>query len=303
MIYFRNGGSNMDNELKHEVLTSHANFNGADFDFPMHWTYLKNSELPWEMPGHWHDQLEINFTIQGRVEGFNINGEVFNTEPGDVLILNPGDVHSLKKMPQDQEREILTVFFDTDVLLQDISDAKKLRFYTQPGVKNVDETKKLIDSLLRLREYINRPCEKRQDKLVLKNIMYDLLFRIVHEFGYDDDQDNVQIEDLRMSPSFVKEIIDHIKSHISEHISVQALAKKFNISSSYLVRIFKRYMGQTPSEYIRNIRLTHAKQNLLNTNYSIQYISDISGFSSLRTFERTFKTKYRQTPSEYRNFV
>ena len=72
------------------------------------------------------------------------------------------------------------------------------------------------------------------------------------------------------------------------------------MSNATLMRHFKASLGCTPMEYLRNLRLEHAAELLVNSSISIKEIADNSGFLSDAYFFRSFKKHYGVTPVEFR---
>jgi AraC-like DNA-binding protein len=58
--------------------------------------------------------------------------------------------------------------------------------------------------------------------------------------------------------------------------------------------------NQTPTEFIRNIRLIHAEKLLKTTDKTVQEIMYACGFNNKAYFYREFAKQYKQTPKEYR---
>lgn len=290
----------MEEVFKHEMVLDHDRIERADFDLPMHWIHVHDDQPGWDVPNHWHEELEVSVTIQGSLQGFKINGETFNTAPGDILIVRPGEVHSLERQSIDPDRDVLVLFFDSKLLLQDVENIRQLQFHPHANGFNIEETKKLTKDVMALYAIITGDAKQSEQRLALKHLMYNLLFRIVTEFGYKSNETNDQLGDLGMSSDFMQEIIEYVKTHIHSELHVQDLADEFNISASYLTRSFKRYLNRTPMAYIQMLRLNIASQYLVNTDHAVQYIADLSGFGSLRSFERAFKEQYNRTPTAYR---
>lgn len=65
-------------------------------------------------------------------------------------------------------------------------------------------------------------------------------------------------------------------------------------------RIFKQYTGMKISEYINKLRIEDAVKQLTASNKKIIDIALSTGFESLATFNRVFKTLTGKTPSHYR---
>lgn len=92
---------------------------------------------------------------------------------------------------------------------------------------------------------------------------------------------------------------NYIDSNYETDLNMILLSKIMLISKYHLIRLFKRYYGLTPRQYLTNKRIEKSKDNLrmgmtvTETCYSI-------GFSSLGSFSVLFKTKTGKTPAEFR---
>ncbi|MFC4620310.1 response regulator [Camelliibacillus cellulosilyticus] len=98
----------------------------------------------------------------------------------------------------------------------------------------------------------------------------------------------------------MSEMIDYINDHYSESISLQALAKRFYMSDSYLSRLFKKQMGCNFSDYIKKRRIEKAKELLNMTALKTYEVSSMVGYQDQRYFSQIFKSVTGLTPSEYR---
>ena len=95
-------------------------------------------------------------------------------------------------------------------------------------------------------------------------------------------------------------IINYMKEHFSEDLSLEDLSKLFGYAPSYLSRMFQKYAGINFKTYLQNIRLEHAFQELLNSNHTISETAFNNGFPNSKAFSREFRKKYGMLPSEYR---
>jgi AraC family cel operon transcriptional repressor len=68
----------------------------------------------------------------------------------------------------------------------------------------------------------------------------------------------------------------------------------------YVSRAFRRYTSCSPTEFITGLRLDHAAMLLEMTNRKVLAIAMESGFGDIRQFNRSFRKRYRTTPSSYR---
>ncbi|MBQ8836081.1 MAG: helix-turn-helix transcriptional regulator [Clostridia bacterium] len=77
------------------------------------------------------------------------------------------------------------------------------------------------------------------------------------------------------------------------------LAEKAAVSEVYFRRVFKSQYGTSPKQYIQDLRIRNAENMLRNEYLSITSIAEMSGFSSVYHFSRSFKKATGYTPSEY----
>ena len=101
-------------------------------------------------------------------------------------------------------------------------------------------------------------------------------------------------------PPLVLKVIDHLHEHYAEKTSLQALADTFFISKATLIYNFKKYMNCSLIDFLLNVRLTKAKELLLNSNQSVGEIAESCGFSSANYFGLMFKKKEGLSPMQYR---
>lgn len=103
-----------------------------------------------------------------------------------------------------------------------------------------------------------------------------------------------------MKNSLIMNIISYLQENFQKDIGVQELAEHFNFSESYFRKIFREEMGISPKEYLIQLRMNYAKDQLTNTSKSVAVISQEAGFQSPEYFSQVFKKLTGQTAIEYR---
>ena len=91
----------------------------------------------------------------------------------------------------------------------------------------------------------------------------------------------------------------YIKEHLSEDISVEALAKEVHVSPRHLGRLFKKEFDRTVSDYILTQKMMLAANLLQNTRLSVTMVADKAGYTNYSYFIRLFRKFYGMTPREY----
>lgn len=101
-------------------------------------------------------------------------------------------------------------------------------------------------------------------------------------------------------PGSINRIAHYIRHNYRENISLDFLAKEFNISKYHLQRTFKEVIGTSPAKYLSNIRINRAKSLLRGTNLTVSEISERIGMET-NYFIQVFKSSENMTPKHYRN--
>ncbi|MCM3189444.1 AraC family transcriptional regulator [Bacillus subtilis] len=120
----------------------------------------------------------------------------------------------------------------------------------------------------------------------------------IHNLMYELNEIANETNDIQ--GKIINYAVTYIENHFSEQISLRDLAYYVNLTPFHFSRVFKKYTGYSPYEYIINFRVNHAKKLLLNTNLSIKEISSVSGFNSDTHFSTTFKKHTNITPKQFR---
>lgn len=89
----------------------------------------------------------------------------------------------------------------------------------------------------------------------------------------------------------------------SPDLCVKMVASKFDLSISNLSHRVKKATGRNVSDYITEIRMEYAHELLKDTEYNIQTIASMVGYTQASSFVSKFKKYYSVTPAEYRRKV
>ena len=96
--------------------------------------------------------------------------------------------------------------------------------------------------------------------------------------------------------------VAYIHKHFRDvKIDQQRLAEISDMNYDYFRHIFKEAYGMPPVQYINRLKIEHSKELLASRLYSVQEISEITGFSSQYYFSRCFKMLTGVTPTQYRD--
>jgi AraC-like DNA-binding protein len=90
----------------------------------------------------------------------------------------------------------------------------------------------------------------------------------------------------------------YINTNFDKELNLDLLSHIRFTSKFHLLRLFKRYYGQTPKQYLIDKRIEKAKELLLQGTNVTETCFDI-GFDSPSSFSTLFKSRVGITPSEF----
>ena len=94
--------------------------------------------------------------------------------------------------------------------------------------------------------------------------------------------------------------VDLMLAHLSEPLSICKLSEHVGVPQWTLVRLFKHHFKQSPSDYYRYLRLSQARNLLLNSSYRINEVGALCGFDNPESFSRAYKKQFDETASQTR---
>ena len=123
------------------------------------------------------------------------------------------------------------------------------------------------------------------------------------KFSKQIDNSAFTIATNELDQAFIEKIISIVEAHISdEKLDVDLLCSEMAIGRRVFFYKMKSITGQTPNDFIQNIRLKKAAWILQNVpDKTISELSEELGYNSVSYFGKCFKAKFGVLPSEYRN--
>ena len=91
-----------------------------------------------------------------------------------------------------------------------------------------------------------------------------------------------------------------LRKNYQRELCLADLLAEAHMSKSYFLRLFRRYMGTTPYNYLVNFRITQAKELLVLTDHSVSEVAQEVGFGDASNFSTRFAKATGQSPLQYR---
>lgn len=107
------------------------------------------------------------------------------------------------------------------------------------------------------------------------------------------------VKDSPLSP-YIKKAIDYIYANYWHKLHVTDIAEYVGLDRKYLGTLFKKDTKQTPTQFIRSVRVRNAYELLRSSDLTITEISNSVGFSDPFQFSKVMKKALGAPPSELR---
>jgi AraC-like DNA-binding protein len=97
----------------------------------------------------------------------------------------------------------------------------------------------------------------------------------------------------------VEQAIGYMRDRLDQPLSLSEVASAVAVSPRHFARLFKQATGQTPVEFLIDLRLERAKELLKVPDNRVTDVCNEVGYSSLSYFVRLFKRRFGVTPGKY----
>ena len=261
----------------------------------------KMSEDYWDKL-HWHPFAEILVCLTGRLS-VTVNFSTFCLKCNDILIVYPGDLHSVPECPEDS---LLIIQFPYELLtVMDEFRSRESLFFRSPHIAYDPLTPENHRLVLLLKEFA---ALAEQAHPYQEMRMYALLLSFFAQVGTLSLQAPQEQKKTGSAPEYkaakqMAEACLYISHHCTSPLTLEEAAAHMGISKSHFAHLFKAFTGMTFLDYLTGERIRHAQALFRNPDARIIDVAFDSGFSSISSFNRAFKKATGLTPSQYREGI
>lgn len=255
---------------------------------------------------HLHQEFEIYYLLSGERKYF-INNTIYKIQQGNLILIDANEIHKTGNIGQ-QSHERTVLNFSPSFLKEFYPYISQLRlldcFNSKYRVlplsfqykKNVEV---ILNKMLDLTQKQSDFNDTRK-KFYLQILLCELLVLIDN---FIDELKEKEYEYTQLIHPKISEIIKYINEHYQEFITLEDMANRFKMSTSYLSKLFYKTTNFTFTQYLNSVRIKNSKYLLENPEYRIIDVAQKSGFNSNTHFTRVFKNVTGVSPTEYRKLL
>ena len=252
----------------------------------------KAMEIPWSFK----EDAELVYCKSGWIRVIAPDGfQAFVLQEGQGVFISPRTMNRI--VSGDDESVIRSIVFSPEILWLDTTS----RIYSEEIIPIMTSQEGLIS----LSEVSAANISRVFDVIAQKEFAYeiesrDILSAIMLFLIREKGKTNIEVPKLRNER--LLKMVEYIKEHYKEEISLSDIAKAGLISEREALRIFSKSLGESPIHFLIGYRLSMGAKLLESSDLNIDQISEKVGFESSSHFAKLFKRSYSLTPTQYRRW-
>ena len=244
--------------------------------------FRRHAYRPHSHPGY------VIAVVTAGVEAVNCNGVLYRAGPGDILFVNPEEIH-------DGQRGVdagwqYRVFYPTVAAMRDLVADGGNSHVTPYFINTVVHDPDLAQRLTQFHSAV----ENGQFPFGEQSVWTELLGELVTRYSsFPGPVPSDRPEQCR-----IRRVRELIEADFDKSLSLERLADEAQLSQFHLLRLFKAAVGVAPHAYLIALRLRRAKA-LLDRRISAAEAAIAVGFVDQSHFIKHFKSAYGFTPGQY----
>ena len=251
-----------------------------------------------------NDSLTVALVVQGRHE-LTLNGSRRSCRPFEIVVLSEGCRVEGRIQQASAASPFLAFVLEMDSALV----RKAIRDLERVGINAGTRASRsgprlgrllsrdgggrsVVDALIRSSEAIRSRADRSLlGPLHLQEVTYRLLQTPAGALLAQAAQDPLN--------GTLSAVIGYLEEHLGEPITVLEMAAQANLSASAFGRHFRQATGQSPYQFLKEMRMGRACDLLLEGNVTVDRVSKEVGYASVSQFSSAFRARFGVSPLRY----
>ncbi len=271
------------------------------YDYDGYYAYIRRGLLSnypnYAADSHWHDDLEFISVLSGNMD-YNVNGEILHLQAGQGIIVNARQLH-YGFSSEHKECVFYCVLLHPMLLCtsQQIDHDFVSPLLSDNSLPYIllDHQTEWQGAILSDIEAMYLCHEKKNAPLYIQNAFYHIWILLT--------ENAVKVRKMKKQDrnlSVLKDMLSFIQKNYGGKVTLDDIAAAGNVSKSTCLVIFKKYLQDTPTNYLIGYRLKQAIKLLKADDLTVTEIAFEVGFGGVSYFAETFRKNYGYSPSEYK---
>jgi AraC-like DNA-binding protein len=265
---------------------------------------VRRFQMPYfDVPWHYHPEYELTYIVKGDGRRF-VGDHVESCTAGDLVLIGPDMPHFWRS---DEEYYQPTSSLKAEWVVVQFPIA-----FSQDVLANMPEAS-AVTSLLNRARYglrfspdataeIAQGIENLTNESGLNQVLS--ILSILDKLANDRDAHLLASDGYQLAPGTaeterMKRVLEFILNNFREEIRVEQIASVAGLAPAAFCRYFKKRTRKSFIEYLNEMRISHARKLLTNSDLSVGQAGLECGFNNVSHFHRQFKLHTGMTPLRY----
>lgn len=241
---------------------------------------------------HYHEFHKVLLLVSGSGL-YSVEGNRYALSSGDIVLVGSRCIH---RPEFDTSYERIILYIAPDFLRESSTKECSLEdcFSSEQG-----HVIKSNNSIIALTDQLEQ--ELSTDAFGSDIVAKGLILKLLVEIGrMQHSMDQALPSPIKPKNERISRLLQYIEAHLSEELTIDALAEQFYLSKFHLMRLFRENTGTTIHTYITDRRLLRAK-DLISSGMNATEACFYAGFKSYSSFTRAYSRHFGTTPTGRRD--
>ncbi|WP_111669786.1 AraC family transcriptional regulator [Algoriphagus litoralis] len=253
---------------------------------------------------HFHSEYQLFVVLKGRGTRF-IGDHMQTFKEGDMVLTGPDLPHLWKndKAYHNPDNNLsvqgIVIYFPDNFLNNSVFslvEFESIALMLKKSVRGIEisgQTNQLVKAMMIELLDLKGGCSLIQLLKILQTVADSTDCKLITGAAYINT--NKESERDRMG-----QVYEYVMQNFQGKVSLEEAAQLSNLSVSAFSRFFKSRVNKSFSDFLTDVRISHACKLLHETDLNISEVSYDCGFFTLSNFNKLFKERMNMTPVQYR---
>ncbi len=282
--------------VKREDGSEQVNYDDPNFPSYIYDGWIKPN-VTWEKVPHFHEDVEFVSVRSGKM-AYCVNGKVITLNAGDTIFVNANQIHYSISEPGTLATYVIFVA-NPAILNASVSVQMQalLPVLDNPNLPYI-RFRYINENSQELQHLLFMLPDLRRDPFQITRIFFEIWNIILtqsksHGMLEEDAQGDLHAKAF-------KAMMFYIQKEYQNPLTLQEIAESGNVSRSLCNKIFHKYVGNSPVNYLLDFRVRKVAEYLRTTTLPLSEISTLTGFGGASYMSEMFKKAFGKSPREYR---
>jgi len=282
--------------VKREDGSEQVNYDDDSFPSYIFDGWIKPN-VTWEKVPHFHEDIELLSVKTGKM-AYSVNGQLIELHAGDTIFVNSNQIHYSVTLDNVTATYVICIV-NPSILKSSVAVELQalLPILNNPNISYL-RFRNIHENTLNMYKLMMTLPDVRHDPFQITKKLFDIWEIIMMQsksYGMlnDDSQSDTHTKSF-------KAMMFYIQQNYKFQISLEDIAASGSISKSLCNKIFHKYVGDSPVNYLLNYRLKKVAELLRTTTLPLSEIVNMTGFNGTSYMSEMFKKAFEMSPRDYR---